>query len=295
MIKISFIGLGRMGHPMACNLIKGNFDVLAYDNFKPALESFEKEGGKITSDLATLAQHAEVVITMLPSQEELFHFYNKDSKFLKALRPNIWLIDCSTIGPMASRRWHQELEHFKCIDAPVSGGVNAAKAATLSFMLGSNQNNIDFCRPILTAMGENIIEIGGATLGQAAKICNNLVLANTMFAVSEAFLLAQKLNLPASELKKVLELSSGQSWVVNKYLPVPGLLPESPASHEYQPGFSNKMMLKDLKLAKEVELHKKMELPLTNKTLDVYQQMVFSGMADLDFSSIFSFLEKHNN
>jgi 3-hydroxyisobutyrate dehydrogenase len=295
MIKISFIGLGRMGKPMAYNLMKANFDILAYDTFKPASDSFANIGGKVTTDLVKLAEHADVVITMLPSQDELFQLYRQNSDFVGALKAKIWLIDCSTIGPLASRRWHQELAHFKCIDAPVSGGVTAAQAGTLSFMLGSNQSNYDFCRPIFSAMGKNIIEIGGASLGQAAKICNNLVLANTMLAVSEAFLLAQELKLPEQELKKVLEVSSGQSWVVNNYLPVPGLLPQSPASHEYKPGFSNKMMLKDLKLAKDIELHEKIELPLTNKTLDVFQEMIFSGMGDLDFSSVFSFLSKHNN
>ena len=294
MIKISFIGLGHMGQPMALHLLKAKFDVLAYDNFKPALESFEKQGGKVTSSLEILAQHAEVVISMLPSQDELFQFYAHDSIFLKQLKPQIWLIDCSTIGPIASARWHEELSSFKCIDAPVSGGVAAAEAGSLSFMLGSDQNNIDFCRPIFSAMGKNIIEIGAAGMGQAAKICNNLVLANTMLAVSEAFLLAKKLQLPAHQLKKVLELSSGQSWVVNNYLPVPGLLSQSPACHEYKAGFSNKMMLKDLKLAKEAELHKKIELPLTNQTLNIYQEMIFSGMDELDFSSVYKFLDKHN-
>ena len=294
MIKISFIGLGHMGQPMALHLLKAKFDVLAYDNFKPALASFEKQGGKITSSLETLAQHAEVVISMLPSQDELFKFYAHDSIFLKQLKPQIWLIDCSTIGPIASKRWHQEFSSFKCIDAPVSGGVAAAEAGSLSFMLGSDQHNIDFCRPIFSAMGKNIIEIGAAGMGQAAKICNNLVLANNMLAVSEAFLLAKKLQLPAHQLKKVLELSSGQSWVVNHYLPVPGLLSQSPASHEYKAGFSNKMMLKDLKLAKEAELHEKIELPLTNQTLNIYQEMIFSGMEELDFSSIYEFLNKLN-
>ncbi|NDH08854.1 MAG: 3-hydroxyisobutyrate dehydrogenase [Gammaproteobacteria bacterium] len=294
MIKISFIGLGRMGLPMALNLHKAKFDILAYDQFKPALTSFENHGGKVTSDLVTLAHHAEMVISMLPSQEELFEFYTHDSVFLKALKANIWLIDCSTIGPLASARWHQALSGFKCIDAPVSGGVAAAEAGSLSFMLGSNQKNIDFCRPVFSAMGKNIIEIGAGSLGQAAKICNNLVLANTMAAVSEAFVLAEALNLPAPSLQKVLELSSGQSWVVKNYLPVPGLLPQCPSSHAYKPGFSSKMMLKDLNLAKEVELHEDIELPLTNKTLSIYQDMMVAGMGELDFSSIFSFLDKYN-
>lgn len=294
MIKISFIGLGRMGLPMALNLHKAKFDLLAYDHFKPALTSFESQGGKVTNDLSTLAHHAEIVISMMPSQDELFEIYAHDSVFLKELKANIWLIDCSTIGPLASARWHQELSRFKCIDAPVSGGVAAAEAGNLSFMLGSNQKNIDFCRPVFAAMGKNIIEIGAGSLGQAAKICNNLVLANTMAAVSEAFILAQALNLPAPSLQKVLGLSSGQSWVVKNYLPVPGLLPQSPSSHAYKPGFSSKMMLKDLNLAKEVEVHENIELSLTNKTLSIYQDMMVSGMGELDFSSIFTFLDKHH-
>ena len=291
MLKISFIGLGRMGLPMALNLHQAGFDVLAFDQVASALVCFENLGGKVTKDLRTLATHADIVISMLPSSSNVFEYYAPDSVFLKALTANIWLIDCSTIGPIASARWHQQLAGFKCIDAPVSGGVTAAAAGTLSFMLGTDQKNIDCCRPVFSAMGNHIIEIGAASLGQAAKICNNLVLANTMLAVSEAFVLAEVLHLPATALKTVLELSSGQSWVVSHYLPVPGLLPQSPASHAYKPGFSSKMMLKDLNLAQEVELHAELELPLSNTTLSIYQEMIDAGLGELDFSSIFAYLQ----
>lgn len=281
-MQIGFIGLGHMGRPIAESLIQNGHDVLGYDAYTPALESFS---GQKTQELKNIAKHSQVIITMLPSGDELMSIYQ--DAFLKQLPSDVLLIDCSTVGPIISQQWH-ELP-FNTVDAPVSGGVMAAQNHQLTYMLGGKTQDVAKAEKILKPISQKIIRTGGAGSGQMAKICNNLILANTMIAVSEAFLLAEKAGLDSKILYDVVHASSGNCWVIEKYLPVPHIIDNVPANRDYRPGFSHQMMLKDLKLATLAAKHFHQKLPLTDEAQAIYQKAA-ELMRSKDFSSIFEFL-----
>lgn len=284
-MKIGFIGLGHMGKPIAEGLRGCGHLVTGYDAYLPALESFS---GQKAPCLADIAQDNEVIMTMLPSSQELMAIY-ENQDFLSHLRPDVLLIDCSTIGPIASQKWH-ELP-FSTVDAPVSGGVIAAQNNQLTYMIGGLSQALDQVELLLKPISQKIIRTGGPGTGQMAKICNNLILANTMIAVSEAFLLADKAGLDSQILYDVIHASSGNCWVLEKYLPVPNIIDNVPANHDYMAGFTNQMMLKDLKLATTAAQHYEQELPLTTQAQDLYQDLA-NSLGTLDFSSIFEYLKR---
>ncbi len=248
MTQIGFIGLGRMGFPMAQNLIKAGHAVTGFDVDSAAAERLSAISGSFATAIDVACGGAEVVITMLPSGKEVREVYLGSGGVLASAPDGALLIDCSTIDVESARAVAAaaQVNELRMVDAPVSGGVAGAEAATLTFMVGGSDIAFEKAKPILAAMGKTIVHAGSAGAGQAAKICNNMMLGVSMIAVCEAFSLAAKLGLDAQKLFDIASQSSGQCWAMTKYCPVPGPVPSSPANRGYQPGFTAAMMLKDL-------------------------------------------------
>jgi len=253
MAKIGFIGLGNMGLPMAQNLLKAGHAVAGCDVVKAAVDKFGAAGGATATSAAQACAGPDVVITMLPAGAQVREVYMSPQGVLASASPGALLIDCSTIDVATARAVASAAEQkgFAMLDAPVSGGVGGAQGATLTFMVGGSDAAFARAKPILDAMGKTIVHAGGSGNGQAAKICNNMILGASMIAVSEAFVLADKLGLDAQKLFDISSKSSGQCWSLTSYCPVPGPVPASPANRDYQAGFTAAMMLKDLKLAQD--------------------------------------------
>ncbi len=238
MAKIGFIGLGNMGLPMAQNLVKAGHAVSGFDVSEYAAERLAAGGGTRASSVADACHDAEIVITMLPAGEQVREVYLGDDGVLAAAAPGTLLIDSSTIDVETARDVAQAAsgKGLAMVDAPVSGGVAGAQAATLTFMVGGPDDAFERARPVLETMGKTIVHAGGAGNGQAAKICNNMILGVSMIVVSEAFLLAEKLGLDAQKLFDIASKSSGQCWSMTSYCPVPGPVPTSPANRDYKAG-----------------------------------------------------------
>ena len=253
MSRIGFIGLGNMGLPMAQNLIKAGHQVEGVDVNPASLEKLKAAGGASVETAKIAAARADVVITMLPSGKEVREVYLGAGGIIENANPGTLLIDCSTIDVDTARAVAGEAEKkgLLMLDAPVSGGVGGATAGTLTFMVGGSAQAFTRAESILQKMGKTIVHAGGAGNGQAAKICNNMILGVSMIAVSEAFVLAEKLGLDHQKLFDISSKSSGQCWSMTTYCPVPGPVPTSPANRDYQAGFTAAMMLKDLKLSQE--------------------------------------------
>ncbi len=252
MAVIGFIGLGNMGGPMAANLVKAGHSVHGFDLSPAAIDAAKAAGVTIGKSPVAVAREAEIVITMLPSGKHVLSVYDGAEGIVAAVKPGTLLIDSSTIDVDSARKAHAlaTARGAVAVDAPVSGGVGGAAAGTLTFMVGGEPAAFDAARPILEAMGKKIVHCGGAA-GQAAKICNNMILGISMIGVCEAFVLAEKLGLSHQSLYDVASTASGQCWSLTSYCPVPGPVPTSPANRDYQPGFAAALMLKDLKLAQE--------------------------------------------
>ncbi|KQU61726.1 3-hydroxyisobutyrate dehydrogenase [Sphingomonas sp. Leaf339] len=285
MARIAFIGLGNMGGGMAANLAKAGHDVRAFDLSADALTRAEAAGCLPAADVVAAADGAEVVVTMLPAGS---HVEQVHADILAALPPAALLIDCSTIDVATARRVAEgaTARGLAAVDAPVSGGIAAAGAGTLTFMVGGSQAAFDRAHPILAAMGKAVIHAGGDGAGQAAKICNNMLLGATMIATCEAFALADRLGLDAQAFYDIASVSSGQSWSMTSYCPVPGVGPETPADHDYQGGFAAALMLKDLKLAREAAADVGAATPIGGHACDIYADFVKGGAGRLDFSGI---------
>ena len=292
MAKIGFIGLGNMGLPMAQNLVKAGHAVVGFDLSEYAAERLAAGGGSRAQSLEDACRDAEVVITMLPAGEQVREVYLEGDGVLSAVAPGTLLIDSSTIDVETARAVEHAAQErgLAMVDAPVSGGVAGAQAATLTFMVGGSEEAFARARPVLEQMGKTIVHAGGAGNGQAAKICNNMVLGASMIVVSEAFLLAEKLGLDAQKLFDISSKSSGQCWSMTSYCPVPGLVPTSPANRDYQPGFTAAMMLKDLKLSQGAARATRATTPLGAGATAVYERFVDSGGAVVDFSGIIRYL-----
>jgi 3-hydroxyisobutyrate dehydrogenase len=292
MTGIAFIGLGNMGGPMAGNLLKAGHAVAGYDLSEAALAHLAEQGGRRAASLADAVAGAEVVVTMLPAGPHVRASYGGKEGIVAAAGPGALLIDCSTIDVASARAVAGEAKAagLAMIDAPVSGGTGGAAAGTLTFMVGGEDAAVARARPILEAMGRTIVHCGGAGTGQAAKICNNMILGITMTAVSEAFVLAEKLGLDAQKLFDVSSKSSGQCWSLTSYCPVPGPVPSSPANRDYAPGFTVDMMLKDLKLAQEAAQGSSAATPLGAAATALYQILSASGLGGKDFSAIIKLL-----
>jgi 3-hydroxyisobutyrate dehydrogenase len=292
MTKIGFIGLGNMGMPMAQNLLKAGYEVTGFDLNVDATERLAASGGSTANSIADACKAAEVVITMLPAGEQVREVYLGAGGVLATVGPGTLLIDCSTIDVATAREVAQAARDkaLAMVDAPVSGGVAGAEGASLTFMVGGDDAAFERARPMLEKMGKTIVHAGGPGNGQAAKICNNMILGASMIVVSEAFLLAEKLGLDAQKLFDISSKSSGQCWSMTSYCPVPGLVPTSPANRDYKAGFTAAMMLKDLKLAQAAARATHATTPLGAGAAAVYERFIESGDSSVDFSGIIRYL-----
>ena len=292
MAKIAFIGLGNMGGPMAANLVKGQHQVMAFDLSAAALDAAVAKGAKKVASAAEAVKGAEIVVTMLPAGKHVREVYEKD--VLPNVAKGTLLIDCSTIDVDSARHVGQLAQQagLDMVDAPVSGGTAGAAAASLTFMVGGDAAAFARARPVLDAMGRTIVHTGPAGNGQAVKICNNMMLAISMIGVCEAFTLAHKLGLTSQTLFDVVSKSTGQSWALTGYCPVPGPVPTSPANRDYAAGFTAAMMLKDLRLAQQAAGAAAAPTPLGGTAAALYQLFVDEGMGGLDFSAIYRFIAK---
>lgn len=286
MSKIGFIGVGNMGGPMARNLIKAGHEVMAFDLSEALLTSLEKDGATVASSAHDAVQNADIVVTMLPAGQHVHSVYFND--IFDNAPAGILMIDCSTIDVATSRLVHAEAntKGFNMVDAPVSGGVGGAEAGTLTFMVGGTSDAFNQAKPLLDIMGKNIVYCGGAGNGQAAKICNNMMLGIQMASVSEAFLLAEKLGLDADKLFNVSSTASGQCWSLTTYCPVPGPVPTSPANNDYTPGFAAPLMQKDMGLAIEAADQLGVKVEAAKCAAAIYEAYVKAGGDTKDFSGI---------
>ncbi len=291
MAKIAFIGLGNMGGPMAANLLKAQHQVAAYDLSDAAVAAAVANGATKAANVADAVKGAEVVITMLPAGKHVREVY--EGTVIAAAAKGTLFIDCSTIDVDSARAVAAAAAKagMEMVDAPVSGGTGGATAGTLTFMVGGPDAAFARARPFLERMGKNIVHAGGAGNGQAAKICNNMILGVSMVAVSEAFMLAKRLGLDAQKLFDVASTSSGQCWALTTYCPVPGPVPTSPANRDYQAGFTAAMMLKDLLLAQEAARAASASTPLGAEAAQLFSLFVNAGRGAQDFSGIIRMLD----
>jgi 3-hydroxyisobutyrate dehydrogenase len=292
MATIGFVGLGNMGLPMAQNLVKSGHAVAGFDLSEYAAERLAVGGGRRANSVLEACTNAEIVITMLPAGEQVRDVYLGPQGVLAAAAAQTLLIDSSTIDVDTAREVASDAEArgLAMVDAPVSGGVSGAQSASLTFMVGGRVEAFERARPVLEKMGKTIVHAGGAGNGQAAKICNNMILGISMIAVSEAFLLAEKLGLDAQKLFEISSKSSGQCWSLTSYCPVPGPVPTSPANRDYKAGFTAAMMLKDLHLAQTAARAARAATPLGAGAAAVYERFVDSGGSNVDFSGIIRYL-----
>jgi 3-hydroxyisobutyrate dehydrogenase len=282
---IAFVGLGNMGAPMAANLRKAGHTVRGFDLSAPAAEAARAGGVSVAGSLEEAVTGADAVITMLPAGQHVRAVWQTLGGLVA---PGTLLIDCSTIDVESARAVHALAEAAGCpsLDAPVSGGVGGATAATLTFMVGGTEGAFERGAPLLAQMGKRVVPCGGAGSGQAAKICNNMILGVSMIAVAEAFVLAEKLGLSHQALYDVASTASGQCWSLTSYCPVPGPVPASPANHGYKPGFAAALMLKDLRLAQEAALASGVTTPLGAEAAQLYALFDNAGHGGRDFSAI---------
>ena len=285
MASIAFIGLGNMGGPMAANLVKAGRTVTAFDLVAASRDQARADGAGIADSAVAAVRGAEVVITMLPAGKHVLSVWNE---VVPAMAKGALIIDCSTIDVESAKQAHAlaSKHGVGSVDAPVSGGTGGAKAATLTFMCGGEEKAFAAAKPVLEKIGKKIVHCGGAGAGQAAKICNNMILGVSMIAVSEAFALAEKLGLSHQALFDVASTSSGQCWSLTSYCPVPGPVPTSPANNDYRPGFASALMVKDLTLAQEAATAAGAATPLGKHAQEIYKAFDAAGNGGVDFSGI---------
>jgi 3-hydroxyisobutyrate dehydrogenase len=285
MTSIAFIGLGHMGGPMAVNLAKAGYDVTGFDLMPEALAAATALGVAVSASGAEAVSDADIVITMLPAGRHVIQVYGE---LLPAAKPGTIFIDSSTIAVDDARAAHQlaVAAGHRNLDAPVSGGVVGAEAGTLAFMVGGSVEDFAETLPVFEAMGKRIVHCGGSGLGQAAKICNNMILGATMIAVSEAFVLGEKLGLEHQALYDVAANASGQCWALTTNCPVPGPVPTSPANRDYQPGFAGALMAKDLGLAAQAFESAGVHSEIGMLASEIYTRFAAGDGAELDFSGI---------
>jgi 3-hydroxyisobutyrate dehydrogenase len=285
MTTIAFIGLGNMGGPMAANLVKAGHKVVGFDLVKTSLDQAKADGATIADSAAAAVKGADVVITMLPAGK---HVVSVWGDIIPSVAKGALMIDCSTIDVESARQAHALAGKASVlsVDAPVSGGVGGAKGATLTFMAGGDEKAFAAAKPVLEAMGKKIVHCGDAGAGQAAKICNNMILGVSMIAVGEAFALAEKLGLSHQALFDVSSTSSGQCWALTSYCPVPGPVPTSPANNGYKPGFASALMVKDLTLAQDAAKAAGAATPLGKHAQELYKEFDAAGNGGVDFSGI---------
>lgn len=295
MSKVGFIGLGHMGNPMVHNLLKAGHEVHVYDVVPAAIGAVVKSGAKAEASISLLAEHCEVIITSVQTGKQVSDICLPDYGMFAHARAGTLYIDCSSIDISTTKILHAEAEKYdiEMLDAPVSGGVAGAAAGTLTFMVGGTEQAFERAEPLLKTMGKKIVHAGVAGSGQAAKICNNMLLAISMIGVSEAFSLAQKLGLDAKKFFEISSNASGQCWSMTSYCPVPGIVESAPSNHRYEPGFMAKMMLKDLRLAQNASESVDASIPLGALSTELYEFFVSQGYGEKDFSGIINFIANH--
>jgi 3-hydroxyisobutyrate dehydrogenase len=291
MAKVAFIGLGHMGGGMAPNLAKAGHEVRAFDLSEEALSAAVERGCKRAKSTDDAVKNADAVVTMLPAGKHVAEVY-RNHVFGKAPKGAI-LIDCSTIDVATAKAVEEEAagQGYTMVDAPVSGGIAAAEGGTLTFMVGGSEEGFAKAREYLEKMGKAVIHAGEAGAGQAAKICNNMLLGATMAATCETFVLAEKLGLDPQVFFDISSKASGQSWSMTSYCPVPGVGPETPADREYEGGFAAALMLKDLKLAMEAAEKAGAYTPMGGEAEELYQRFVDLGGGSKDFSALIKMID----
>jgi 3-hydroxyisobutyrate dehydrogenase len=289
-MKITFIGLGKMGLPMALNLLKAGHQLTGYDLVKSQLDLFAASGGTVAPDANTAAKDAEVLISMLPASQHVQSLYLGEKGLLANLKPKTLLIDCSTISPKVAQAVaaNAKAKGFAMIDAPVSGGTAGAQAATLTFMVGGDTNDVERARPLLERMGQNIFHAGASGAGQTVKVCNNMILGIQMLGTSEALRLGIANGMDPKVLSDIISKSSGRNWVLELYNPCPGVMENVPSSKGYAGGFGVDLMLKDLGLAVENAEGLSASVPLGKLAQQLYETHSKAGNGQLDFSSVFN-------
>lgn len=290
MTDIGFIGLGNMGGPMLVNLVKAGHKVKAFDLSADAMARAAEAGAQTTNDAASACRGVDVVVTMLPEGKHVLTVYTES--ILDNADEGALLIDCSTIDVATSRAVAALAAErgFELLDAPVSGGTGGAEAGTLTFMVGGSAEGFARGKPILDIMGQNIVHTGGSGNGQVAKICNNMILGATMIAVSESFVMADKLGLDAQTLYDICSTSSSSCWALNTYCPVAGPAPTSPANRDYEPGFTAAMMLKDLRLAQGAAQDADTSTPMGAAAEAMFALFCNSNADSRDFSAIINMI-----
>ena len=290
-MKIAFIGLGNMGGGMAANLVKAGHRVNAFDLSADALARAQENGCATFTSVRDAVDGVDAVVSMLPNGTIVDSVFEND--VLGHAPTGAVLLDCSTIDVDTARKVTADAvaAGYDMVDAPVSGGIAAANGGTLTFMVGGTDTAFARAEPILSAMGKAVIHAGGSGAGQAAKICNNMLLGASMIATCETFAMAEKLGLDLQTFYDISSKASGQNWSMTSYCPVPGVGPTSPADNEYQGGFATALMLKDLKLAMEAAQSVNADVPMGARAAELYAQFDAAGKGGMDFSAIIQSLK----
>ncbi|XP_048882656.1 3-hydroxyisobutyrate dehydrogenase b [Brienomyrus brachyistius] len=292
--QVGFVGLGNMGRPMAKNLLKQGYPIIATDIFPESCKELQDLGAQIVDCPAEIADKTDRIITMLPSSPNVIEVYTGANGILKKVKKGSLLIDSSTIDPAVSKEMAAATEKMGAVfmDAPVSGGVGAANTAKLTFMVGGAEEEFTAAKELLSCMGANVVYCGQVGTGQAAKICNNMLLAIGMIGTAETMNLGIRLGLDPKLLAKILNMSSGRCWSSDAYNPVPGVMEGVPSGNNYQGGFATTLMAKDLGLAQGTATDTKTPVPLGSLAHQIYRMMCARGYAGKDFSSVFQFLRE---
>lgn len=291
--KIAFIGLGNMGAPMAANLIAAGYELTVFDLVEQAMADAVEQGAAQADSAAAAVADAEVVISMLPAGKHVAELYLGSGGLIEAVADRTLLIDCSTIDAETARRVAAAAGErgLSMLDAPVSGGVNGAKAGSLTFMIGGSAEALERGRPLFEVMGKNVFHAGEAGAGQVGKMCNNMLLGILMTGTSEAINLAVANGLDPTVISEIMKNASGGNWALNVYNPYPGVMENAPASNGYAPGFGVDLMLKDLGLAMDSSLKNDVATPLGSMARSLYSVHSHSGRGGDDFSSILQLLQ----
>ncbi|CAI9735651.1 3-hydroxyisobutyrate dehydrogenase, mitochondrial-like [Octopus vulgaris] len=294
---VGFVGLGNMGAHMARNLIKKGHSLVVFDLSESACNSLKEAGAKIASSPAAVAESSQKIVTMLPSSPHVRAVYCGPGGIYSKFQKGTLLMDSSTIDPAVSQEMAEKAEELGgvMVDSPVSGGILAARDALLTFMVGGTESGFAESKKVLDLMGKNVIHCGPSGTGQAAKICNNMLLAISMIGTSEAMNLGIKLGLDAKMLASILNVSSGRCWSSEMYNPVPGVKEGVPSSNNYKGGFGTALMLKDLGLAQNAAGATQSPTPLGGMALNLYRIMCNNGFSEMDFSSVYKFLQKRES
>lgn len=290
MKNIGFIGLGNMGLPMAKNIKKAGYNIKAFDTDKSACDTASDSGIRISSSVIEAAEDVDFVITMLPSGPIMLSVFDET---IPVANEGTVFIDCSTVDVSSAKKAHDMAKNtgMGCLDSPVSGGITGAEAGTLTLMIGGEKESFDKAEDVLNVVGGRLVHCGKGGAGQSAKICNNMLLGITMIGLSEAFVLAEKLELDQQALYDVMSTSSGSCWSLLNYCPLPGIGTASPADNDYQPGFAAELMLKDLTLSQQAADETASATPMGRHATEFYKQFVDEGLGGKDFSAVINQLK----